>query len=173
MLLNSGVGEDSLDYKENKPVNPKGNQPWISIGRTDAEAETPILWPPDTKCQLIGKDLDAGKNRKQEEKGKTEDEMVRWHHRFNGHEWASSRRWWGTGKPGVLQSRGSQRVRHDWATEQQQQQQPVNLLPTGHEDEKGEPGPQHPWFGLLLCTRTRKVCGTLDSPSLRISNDDQ
>ena len=171
MLLNSGVGEDSLDYKEIKPVNPKGNQPWISIGRTDAEAETPVFWPPDTKCQLIGKDLDAGKNRRQEEKGKTEDKMVRWHHRFNGHEWAGvDRRWWGTGKPGMLQSRGSQRVRHDWATEQQP---PVNLLPTSHEDEKGEPGPQHPWFGLLLCTRTRKVCGTLDSPSLCISNDDQ
>ena len=60
MLLNSGVGEDSLDYKEIKPVNPKGNQPWISIGRTDAEAEAPILWPPYAKCQLNGKDLDAG-----------------------------------------------------------------------------------------------------------------
>ena len=62
-----------LDSKEIKPVNSKGNQPWIFIGRTDAEAEAPILWPPDVKSQLIGKDLDAGRDQKQEEKGMTED----------------------------------------------------------------------------------------------------
>ena len=65
-----------LDCKEIKSVNPKGNQPWICIGRTDAEAEVPILWPPDVKNWLIGKDPDAGKDRGQEEKGITEDEMV-------------------------------------------------------------------------------------------------
>ena len=72
---------------EIKPVNPKGNQPWIFIGRTDAEAEAPILWSPDAKSQLTGKQPDAGKDRGQEEKGATEDEMVEWHHRLNVHEY--------------------------------------------------------------------------------------
>ena len=71
---------------EIQPVNPKGNQSWIFIGRTDAKTETPILWPPDAKNQLIGKDPDAGKDWRQEEKGTTEDEMVRWHHRRNRNE---------------------------------------------------------------------------------------
>ena len=75
-----------LDCKEIQPVNPKGNQSWIFIGRTDAEAETPILWPPDAKNWLTGKDPDAGKDWRQEEKGTTEDEMVGWHHRLDGHE---------------------------------------------------------------------------------------
>ena len=66
-----------LDYKKIKPANPKGNQSWILIGRTDAEAETPILWPPDEKNWLTGKDSDAGKDWRKEEKGTTEDEMVR------------------------------------------------------------------------------------------------
>ena len=98
MLLNWGVGvlkkgcfwtgvlektpESPLDCKEIKPVHPKGNQPWVFIGRTDAKA--PILWPPDVKSQLIGKDPDAGKDWRQEEKGATEDEMVGWHHQLNG-----------------------------------------------------------------------------------------
>ena len=75
--------ESPLDCKESKPVNSKGNQSWIFIGWTDAEAETPILWPPDAKKWLIGKDPDAGKDRRQEEKGMTKDEMVRWHHQLN------------------------------------------------------------------------------------------
>ena len=74
-----------LDCKEIQPVHPKGNQSWIFIGRTDAEAETPILWPPDAKSWLIWKDPDVGKDWGQEEKGTTEDEMVGWHHRLNGH----------------------------------------------------------------------------------------
>jgi len=78
--------ESSLDCKEIKPVNPKGNQSWIVIGRTDAEAETPVLWPPDAKNWLIGKDPDSGQDRRQEEKGMTEDEMVGWHHWLDGHE---------------------------------------------------------------------------------------
>ena len=78
--------KNTLDCKEIKPVNPKGNESWIFIRRTDAEAETPILWPPDVKNGLIGKDPDAGKNWGQEEKGTTEDEMVRWHHWLDGHE---------------------------------------------------------------------------------------
>ena len=76
--------DNPLDCKEIKPVNPKEKQPWIFIGRTDAEAETPILWLPDVKRQLIGKDPDAGKDWRQKEKGMTEDEMVGWHHRLNG-----------------------------------------------------------------------------------------
>ena len=78
--------ESPLDCKELQPVNPKGNQPWILIGRTDAKAETSILWPPDVKNCLLGKDPDAGKDWRQEEKGTTEDEMVGWHHWLNGHE---------------------------------------------------------------------------------------
>ena len=78
--------ESPLDCKEIQPGNPKGNQSWMFIGRTDAEAETPILWPPDAKSWLIWKDPDAGKDWGQEEKGMTKDEMVGWHHRFNGHE---------------------------------------------------------------------------------------
>ena len=76
--------ESPLDCKEIKPVHPKGNQPWIFIGRTDATAEAPILWPPDVKSQLNGKDPDAGKDWSQEDKGATEDEMVGWHHQLNG-----------------------------------------------------------------------------------------
>ena len=75
-----------LDCKEIKSVHPKGNQSWIFNGRTDTEAETPILWPPDVKNWLLGKDPDAGKDWRQEEKGTTEDEMVRWHLWLNGHE---------------------------------------------------------------------------------------
>ena len=78
--------EGPLNHKEIQPVNPKGNQSWIFIGRTDAEAETPILLPPYEKNWLIGKDLDVGKDWRQEEKGMTEDEMVKSHHWLNGHE---------------------------------------------------------------------------------------
>ena len=80
------LAESSLDCMEIKPINPKGNQPWIFIERTDAEAEAPILWPLVGKSQLIGNDPDAGKEWRQEEKRMTEHEMVRQHHRFNGHE---------------------------------------------------------------------------------------
>ena len=76
--------ESPLDCKEIKPVNPKINQPWIVIGRTDAEGRAPILWPPDVKDWLIGKDPDDGKDWRQEGKGTTEDEMVGWHHWLNG-----------------------------------------------------------------------------------------
>ena len=77
--------ESPLDCKEIQLVHPKGDQSWAFIGRTDFEAETPILWPPDAKNWLIGKDPEAGKDWGQEEKGTTEDEMVEWHHRLNGH----------------------------------------------------------------------------------------
>ena len=78
--------ESPLDCKEIQSVHPKGNHPWIFIGRTDAEAEIPILWPPDTKNWLLGKDPDVGKDWRGEEKGTTEDEVVGWHHRLDGHE---------------------------------------------------------------------------------------
>ena len=89
MLLNCGVGESlvsPLDCKEIQPVHPKADQSWVFIGRTDAEAETPILWPPEVKSWLIWRDPDAGKDWGQEEKGMTEDEMVGWHDHLNGHE---------------------------------------------------------------------------------------
>ena len=95
MLLNCGVGEDSwesLDCKEIQPVNSKGNQSWVLIGRTDIEAETPVLWPPDAKDWLFGEDPDAGKDWRQEEKGMTEDEMAGWHHWCDGHEFEQALR---------------------------------------------------------------------------------
>ena len=82
--------ESPLDNKEIKPINPKGNQRWIFIRRTDAEAEAPILWPPDVKSWLIGKDSDAGRDWRQEEKGTTEDEMAGWHRWLDGHEFGWS-----------------------------------------------------------------------------------
>ena len=110
--------ENPLDCKEIQPVHPK-DQSWVFIGRTDAEAETPLLCPPHKKSWLVGKDPDAGRDCGQEEKGMTEDEMARWHHRLYGHEfdWVNSGRWWLTGRPGVLQFMGSQRDGQDWATE--------------------------------------------------------
>ena len=109
--------ESPLDCKEIQPVHPKGDQSWVFIGRTDVKAETPILWLPDAKNWLIWKDPDAGKDWRQE-KGMTEDEtgwiasltQCRW-------VWVNSGSWWWTGRPGVLQFMGSQRVRHDWVTE--------------------------------------------------------
>ena len=89
MLLNSGAGEElwcsPLDCKEIQPVNPKGNQSWIFIGKTDAENETPIIWPPDAKNWLIGKDPNPGQDGKQEN-WTTGDEVAGWHHQLNGHE---------------------------------------------------------------------------------------
>ena len=114
VVLNKTL-ESPFNSKEIKPVNPKGNQPWIFIGRTDAKAA--ILWPPDTKIRLIGKDANPGKDWQREEKGKTEDELVGWHHWLNGHEFESTQGWWRTGKLCMLQSMGSQRVVHDLATE--------------------------------------------------------
>ena len=108
--------ESPLDCKENKPVHPKGNQSWIFIGRTDAEA--PILLPPDAKKWLIGKDPDAGHDWRQEEKGTTEDEMVGWYHWPNGHEFEqASEVGEGQRSLALLESIGLQRVGHDWATE--------------------------------------------------------
>ena len=106
-----------LDCKEIQAVNPKGDPSWVFFGRTDAKAETLILWPPQAKRWLIGKDSDAGRDWGQEENGKTENEMAglsptRW-----TWVWVNSGRWWWTGRPGMLQFMGLQRVGHNWATE--------------------------------------------------------
>ena len=116
VLLGKTLGSP-LNSKEIKPVNPKGNQLWIFIRRTDAAAEAPILWPPDVKSQLIRKDSDVGKDWWQEGKGTTEDEMAGWHHRLNGYEFEQA--------PGDCEGQGSlgscsprgHRAGHDWATE--------------------------------------------------------
>ena len=109
MLLNCGVGEDfweslGLQGDQTSQSNPKGNQPRTFMERADAEADTPILWPPDVKGRLIRKEPDAGKDRRQEEKGMTEDVMVGWHHWLNGHEFESTLREWRIREPGMLQS---------------------------------------------------------------------
>ena len=109
--------ESPLDCKEMQLVHPKGNQSWIFIGRTDAKVEAPILGPPDVKNWLIGKDPDAVKDWRREEKGMTEDEMVGWHHRLIGYEFEQA--------PGVDDGQGSlaccspwgHKVGHDWVTE--------------------------------------------------------
>ena len=109
--------ESPLDCKEIWPVHSKGDQSWMFIGRTDANAETPILWPPHVKGWLIGKDSDAGRDWGQERKGTTEDEMAGWHHRLNGHEFE-----WtlgvsnGQGGLACCNSWG-RRVEHNWVTE--------------------------------------------------------
>ena len=116
MLLEKTV-KSPLDSKEIQPVHPKGNQSWIFVARTDAEAETPILWPADAKNWLFGKDPDAGKVWRQEEKGTTEAEMFGWHHRLDGHEFEYA--------PGAGDGCGSfvccspwgHKVGHDWVTE--------------------------------------------------------
>ena len=121
MHSNCGVGEDSWECKEIESVHPKGNLSWIFIGRTDAEAEAPVLWSPDANSQLTGKDPDAGKDWEQEVKWMTETCMLDtgWMASLTQWTWVwvdSGSRWW-TGRPGMLPFMGSQRVGHDWATE--------------------------------------------------------
>ena len=120
--------ESPLDSKEIKLEHPKGNQSWMFTARTDAEAEAPILLSPDTKSRFIRKDPNAGKDWGQEEKGATEDEMVRWHYRLNGHEFEQA--------PGNGEGQRSlvccnlwgSRVAHDYSTEQQQQRDKYHMI---------------------------------------------
>ena len=121
MVLEKSL-ESPLNCKETKSVNCKGNQSWLFIGRNDVKAETPILWPPNAKNWLIRKDPDARIDWRWEEKGTTEDEIVGWHHRLNGLEFEQTPVD-GEGQAWHAAVHGSQRVRHNWATEQQQQQQ--------------------------------------------------
>ena len=142
--------ESPLDSKEIQPVHPKGNQSWIFIGRTDAEAETPILWPPDVKNGLIGKDPDAEKDWRWEEKGTTEGEIVGRHLRLDGHEFEQA--------PGVGDGQGTlaccsppgRRVRHDWATELNWPPGGSLLLPWGEQGpvQAYSPGRLEPWLFL-------------------------
>ena len=120
IVLLKKILESPLDRKEIKSVNPKGYQPWIFIGRTDAEAEGPVLLPSDVKSLLIGKDSDARKDWKQKKKGAAEDELVREHHWLSGYEFEQTL--WDSGgqRSGVRQFMGSQRVGHDLVTELQQ-----------------------------------------------------
>ena len=121
--------ESSLDCKEIQSVHPKGDQSWVFIQRTDVEAETPIIWPPDAKSWLIWKDPDAGKDWRQEEKGTTEDEIVRWHQGLGGHEVKQTL---GDGEGQGTLACCSPWVEkswtHDWATEQQQLLLPVEAF---------------------------------------------
>ena len=121
MLLNCGVGEDSwesLGLQGDPTVHSKGDQSWVFIGRTDAKAETPVLWPPCAKSWLIGKDSDAGRDWGTGGEGDNRGwdgwmalpTLWTW-------VWINSGSWWWTGRPGMLQSRGLQRVGHDWVTE--------------------------------------------------------
>ena len=110
--------ESPLDFKEIQPVHPKENQSWIFIERTDAEAETPILWPPDVKNWLLGKDPDAGKDWRQEEKGTTEDEMVGWHHWLNGHEFEQA--------PGVGDGQGGLECCSWWGRKESETTEQLN-----------------------------------------------
>ena len=112
--------ESPLDCKEIKPVHPKGSQSWIFIGRTDAEAETSVLWPPDVKNRLMGKDHDAGKDCRQEEKGMTEDELAGWHHRLNGHEFEQTE--------GVGDGQGSLACCSPWGLKELDTTEPLNWL---------------------------------------------
>ena len=112
--------EHPLDSTEIQPFHPKGNQSWMFIGRTDVEAETPILWPPDGKNWLVWKNPDAGKDWRQEENG--EDRGRDWDGCMASPiqqtwVWVNSGSWWWTAKPGMLESMGLQRVGHDWVTE--------------------------------------------------------
>ena len=109
--------ESPLDCKEIKPVHPKGSQSWIFIGRTDGEVEAPVLWPPDAKNWLIGKDPDAGRGWGQEEKGNRGWDGCMASRTWWMWVWVNSRSWWWTAMPGVLRFMGLQRVRHDWVTE--------------------------------------------------------
>ena len=149
MLLNCVVLEktleSSLDCKEIQPAHPKGDQSWVFFGRTDVEAETSILWPPDAKSWLIWKDPDAGKDWGQEEKGTTEDEMAGWHHQLNGHEFGWS--------PGVGDGQGGLACWNSWGCKVSDTTECLNWTEVIYD----ESYISEPWssyihlFGRLIC----------------------
>ena len=114
--------ESPLDCKEIQPVHPKGDQSWVFIGRTDAEAETPVFWPPHAKSWLIGKDSDVGRDWGQEEKGTTEDEMAGWHHRLDGHEFEWT--------PGVSDGQGGLVCCDSWSHKESEMTERLNWTDT-------------------------------------------
>ena len=116
--------ESPLDCKEIQPVHSKGNQSWVFIGRTDAEAETPVLWPPHAKSWLIGKDSDTGRYWGQEEKGMTENEMAGCHHSLNGHEFAWT--------PGVGDGQGGLACSGSWANKESDMTERLNQIELNH-----------------------------------------
>ena len=124
--------ESPLDCKEIQPVHSEGDQSWIFTGRTDAEAETPILWPPDAKSWLIRKDPDAGKDWGQEEKGTTEDQLVGWHHRLNGHGFGWT--------PGVGDGQGGLECCGSWGHKELDMTERLN------------------WTDLNACVRNEEMC---------------
>ena len=133
-----------LDSKEIKPVHPKGGQSWILIGRTDDEAEVPILWSPDMKNWLLGKDTDAGKDWRQEEKGMTEDKIVGWHHRLNGHEFEQA--------PGVGDGQGGLGCCDSWGHKESDTTERLNWT-DGFSS-------SHVWMWELDCKKTE--CWRID-----------
>ena len=130
--------ESPLDCKENQPVNHKGNQSWIFIGRSDVDTETPILWPPDAKNWLIGKDPDAGKDWRQE-KGTIEDEMARWHHWLDGHKFEQAL--------GVGDGQGSLACCSPWGRKESDMTEIVNWTEVGN-----IPWKNFKWFENILST---------------------
>ena len=137
--------------KEIQPISPKGNQSWIFIGRTDAEAETPILWPPDAKNWLIGKDPDSGKDWRWEEKGMTEDEMVGWHHQLDGHEFEQA--------PGVGDGQGGLVCCSPWGCKQLDMTELLNW--SNHQFHLPIAS-----FMNTVCTMKNKNCRNGKAPSL-------
>ena len=170
--------EHPLDCKEIRPVHSKGDQSWMFIGRTDVEAKTPILWPPDAESWLVWKDPDAGKDWGQEEKGTTEDEMVGWHHRHNGHEseWT----------PGVGDGQGGLACCSPWGRKESDMTERLNLLnwthphlcsmketgTTAHKRVLSCTSPPSPHTPSFL-NRVTVPCLSTSSPSLSCHNGDQ
>ena len=148
--------ESPLDCKEIKPVHPKGNLSWIFIGRTDAEAETPIFWPPDVKSRFIGKDPESTKDWRQEEKGTTEDEMVGWHHWLNGHEFEQT--------PGGSEEKESLACCSPCSRKESDMTEQLNSIPAGStrckksacQCRRGKRCRLNPWVGKIPRRRKRK-----------------
>ena len=150
MLLNCVAGEDSWDSQDStarRSINPKENQPWLLIGRTDTEAEAPILRPPDVKNWLIWKDPDAGKDWRQEEKGMTEDEMVGWHRRLNGHEFEQA--------PGVGDRQGSLACCSPWGHKESDMTEWLNWLTETQRWGSEEAGSSGHYQVAQVCQATR------------------
>ena len=134
-----------LDCKEIQPVHPKGDESWVFIGRTDVEAETPIPWPPDAKSWLVGKDPDAGKDWGEEEKETTEDEMVGWHHRHNGHGFG--------GTPGVGDGQGGLACCGSWGHKESDMTERLNWTEWLSKTERKRDSLFHLYLYLCVCLR--------------------